>query len=339
MAQISRFPFVRHLRAESSVTVIHHRAGRRVGLGRGLSFWFMPLSASISEVPMDNRDQSILLHGRSEDFQDVAVQLALTWRVREPEALAERVDFSIDLSSGQWLKQPLEKIAELLGQLSQQITWDWLVKTPLARIMAEGVDALGERLRAGLSSEKLSALGIELVTVGVAGIRPAPEVEKALQTPAREHIQQEADKATFERRALAVERERAIAENELQNRIALAKREEQLISQQGANDRRKATEAAEAERIRVTAKAEQTRLEREAEAAGIAAVEGAKVAAERDRVSIYQEMAPELLLSLAARELAGNLPDIDTLNLSPDLLGPLFGRLAQAGARRLEAGA
>jgi hypothetical protein len=65
-------------------------------------------------------------------------------------------------------------------------------------------------------------------------------VEKALRTPAREQIQRNADRATCERRGLAVERERAIAENELQNQIELARREEQVVAQRGANARRQA---------------------------------------------------------------------------------------------------
>ena len=60
-------------------------------------------------------------------------------------------------------------------------------------------------------------------------------------------MQQEADRATFERRAVAVERERAIGENELQTQIELARREEQLVAQRGANARREAEEEAERE--------------------------------------------------------------------------------------------
>jgi hypothetical protein len=48
---------------------------------------------------------------------------------------------------------------------------------------------------------------------------------------------------------MAVEKERAIQENELQNRIELAKREELLIGQQGQNERREAQEIVEAQFI------------------------------------------------------------------------------------------
>ena len=44
-------------------------------------------------------------------------------------------------------------------------------------------------------------------------------------------------------------------------------------------------------------------------------------------------------MGLALRELAGKLQRIDHLNLGPDLLGPAFVNLMEAGARKLESGA
>lgn len=93
------------------------------------------------------------------------------------------------------------------------------------------------------------------MAVRVVAIRPEAEVERALRTPAREQIQQEADRATYERRAVAVERERAIAENELASQIELARREEQLIDQRGTNARREAEEKAAADGIRTETEA------------------------------------------------------------------------------------
>ena len=81
---------------------------------------------------------------------------------------------------------------------------------------------------------------MSVVSARVVAIRPEPDLERALQTPTREAVQREADRATYARRAGAVEQERAIAENELQNKIELARREQQLVEQHGANARRKA---------------------------------------------------------------------------------------------------
>jgi len=333
MAEISRYFFLRHLRGESSAHILHHRGGETAHSGRGLSFWFLPMSASISELPMDDRELSILFHGRSQDFQDITVQAVVNWRVAAPELAASRIDFSVDLKTGLWRRTPLETIAQMLTEQAQQLAWSYLARNPLQTVLVEGVAALRELLVEGLS---LGATGLELVGVSVSAIRPTAEVEKALQMPTREAIQQESDRATFERRAIAVERERAIAENELQNKIELARREETLIEQRGQNQKSKATRDAEANRIGAEALAERTRMKTDAEASGIRAVETARVEAERERVAIYQDLPQEILMGLAARELAGNLPTIEHLQISPDMIGPMLNRLASAGARRLE---
>src|SRR5205085_8473514 len=133
------------------------------------------------------------------------------------------------------------QVAGLLTQLAQQFVIDEFVRVEVRRILADGVAPIRARIATGLAGEAaLGELGIEVVAVRVAAVTPSAEVEKALRQPTREAIQQQADQATFQRRALAVQSERAIAENELQNRIELAGREEELVKRGGANDRRRA---------------------------------------------------------------------------------------------------
>ena len=156
-------------------------------------------------------------------------------------------------------------------------------------------------------------------------------MEKALQTPTREAVQQEADRATYERRALAVEREGAIGENELANRIELARREEQLVTQHGTNARRRAEEAAVADRIEVEAEASRERSIAQAHADGIRATGDAQGSAETARVAAYRDLPHGTLLGLAVKELAANLPQINSLVLTPDLLAPILSRFASGG--------
>ena len=75
MAEIRRYPWFRHLRSEPSFHVLRHRGGKLVKSGRGLAFWFHPMRTSVAEIPMDDRDLPFLFHGRSEDFQDLTVQV------------------------------------------------------------------------------------------------------------------------------------------------------------------------------------------------------------------------------------------------------------------------
>jgi hypothetical protein len=136
---------------------------------------------------------------------------------------------------------------------------------------------------------------------------------------------------------MAVEKERAIAENELQNRIELARREEELIAQQGQNSQHEAREEAEAARIRADAAAQRSRTAAEARAAGIREIEKARVDSDAERMEIYRDLPSQVMLGLAARELAGNLRSIEHLNLGGDAFGPLLVNLIQSGIRQLEA--
>jgi len=149
---------------------------------------------------------------------------------------------------------------------------------------------------------------------------------------AREQGQQDADKATFERRALAVERERAISENEMQSQIELARREEQLVIQRGANGRREAEESAAAGQVSTEAEASREQRLAEARAQGLRVIGEAEGAAETARLAAYRDLQEGVLLGIALRELAGNLPKIGSLILTPDLLAPLLARLAAPSA-------
>jgi regulator of protease activity HflC (stomatin/prohibitin superfamily) len=337
MAEIRNYGFVRHLRAEPTSHIIKYKKGRVHRSGRGVALWFLPMSSSLAEVPVDDRELSFLFHGRSSDFQDVTTQGVIAYRVASPETTAERIDFSIDLKSGVHLKQPLEKLALFLNELAQQFAWAYVVRTPVRELLTNGQARVRQDIIAGFEQEdELGALGIEIVSIRVSSIKPKPDLEKALETKTREKIQQGADEAMFERRALAVEKERAIAENELQNQIELATRQEQLIAQQGQNEKRRISEEAEAEKIAAQAEAERSHIRAHAESEGIRLVEGAKVEGERERMDIYRDLPPAATMGLAARELAGKLHTIEHLNISPDLLGPSLLNLMNLGAKRLE---
>ena len=329
----------RHIRAEASSHVLHFRGGRLVRSGRGLSFWFLPWTASVAEVPVDDRELAFLVHARASDYQEVFVQGVVSWRVVDPERLAERVDFSIDTVRGTWLHEPLDKIASGLVQLAEQHAIEAIARQSIQKTLTGGIEPIRRGISEGLAAEaSVAESGILVTAVRVASVKPTADLERALRMPALEAIQQEADQATFARRALAVEKERAIEENELQSRIELATREEALITQRGANDRRRVTDEAEAERIASEGEAGRARLKSAAQADGIRLVEGARVEAERDRLMVYKDLPVPLVYGMAAQELAGKLQRIEHLTISPELLGPLLTNLVRAGTERLEEG-
>jgi regulator of protease activity HflC (stomatin/prohibitin superfamily) len=320
MAHIRNFGFLARLRSDATHHVIRYSDGRVRRSGRGLAFWFLPQTASLAELPMDDREMTLFVKGRSRDFQALSLQGALTWRVADPERLAERVDFTIALGDGAHHGEPLEQIQARIAGLANQAALQYLAGAAVNDLLGAGLEPLRLTLTAALGGDpSLTEMGIAVVAVRLTSLAPSSELERALQAPTYESLQQKADQATFERRALAVDKERAIAENELANKIELARREKSLIAQEAENAGDRAHGLAEAQQIEAVA-----------EATRIRAVEGAKAETEKARLDIYRDLPAAVLYGLAARELAGKLTKIEHVNVTPDLLASLLAEVRRA---------
>ncbi len=323
MVQIIRYPALRHLRADASSHIRYFRKGELKRAGRGLAFWFRPDGASIAEIPMDDRQLSFLIKGQSVDFQDLAVQGTAIWRVADPAGLSERVDFTVDLATGVHNAEPIDQINNVLVGLLQQFTYAHLTVQGVRDLLEAGVAPLQEAiLTAFVGDRTLAGMGLELVGVSVSKLAPSSELSRALQAPTFESLQQQADEATFARRALAVEKERAIAENELNNQIELASRQKELIAREDANARSKAEGVAAARKIDSDAEADRIRV-----------VDQARADMERARIDVYRSLPPAVLLAMAAQEFAAKVDRIDNLTVTPDMLAGLASQLQRfAGA-------
>lgn len=329
MADIKHYPFVRHLSSAPTMHVVHLQAGKVKHEGVGLAFWFRPLSALISEIPVDDRELPLVAHARTADLQDVTVQVTVSYRFADPALVARRLDFAIGTNSGKWTGSPLEQVAQLLSELANGQVIDVMATMTLREAVTAGAATLRQQITAGLQTdERLAATGIGVLGARVRSVRGDADMERFLQTPAREQAQTEADKSTFERRALAVERERAIAENELANRIELATREKDLVTQEGENARSRATEVAAAQLIEANAAAERRALAADAEAHSTRTVGEANAAAEAAKVAAYANVDPQVLAALAIREFAGQLPAIGNLTITPDVITGALATLA-----------
>ena len=290
MTEIKNMLFLKHLRSESNMHIRRFRSGKLVSSGKGLAFWFMPMGTSIAELPTDDRELQFIFQGRSRDYQDVTIQGEIIYRVTDPDCLADRIDFSINLESGLHRNQPLEQLATLFTSTAQKYAGRYIASKSIQTLVVDGAENIQISIEQGFASEQVfSEMGLQMVSLGIKSIKPVAELEKAMQIPTRESIQQNADEATFQRRALAVEKERAIAENELQNKIELASREEKLISQQGINERRRVEEEAIAEETLVKSRMQREQIESEGQV-------------EQSRMVTESESQRKRIISLAENE-------------------------------------
>lgn len=336
MASIRTLGPCKHLRAERNQTILHYRKGRLVRSGAGIAFWFNPYTAAIAQLPVDDCETTFLLEERTRDHQQVTVQLTLHYRVTSPEKAAERVNFTIGLESGRWLEDPLTRLATLWQQRAQEPARQFIASVDLIQVLQSGPEIISRRIQEALQEDStMSSMGLELTGLQVDRVTSIPELEKALQTPAREQMQQKADEAMFARRALAVENERAIKQNELETEIELAKQNELLIRKESENallrvrgDAEAAREQtlAEQERARIDTEAyvEQQSLRAESDAAAERVLSAARADGEELRLEAWSGAPTRVLISLALQELAKNVKGIQHLNVTPNMLGDAF---------------
>lgn len=333
MAQIRRYPFARHIRTEASSHVQYFRRGTLKKSGRGLSFWFDPTRASIAEVPLADRELPFMVKTQSADYQDLAVQGTILWRVEDAERLADRVDFTLDLWTGEPQAKPEDHIRSILTGLAREFADSYLKGLGVRAVLEAGLAPLQAALNAGFAEDPTAAdLGLTVFAVRVAALTPTSELARALQAPTFESLQQQADEATFARRALAVEKERAIAENELGNQVELAARRAELIAREDENARSEAEADAAARKIRAEAEADAKVIGAEAEATRIRAVEQAAAEGEKARMAAIAQLEAPALFALAARDFAGKLEKVDSLTVSPDMLSGLVNQLRSLSA-------
>lgn len=321
MPTIRRYPWLSHATSSATRVLVQGRNGQLTVRPAGSSLWFRPLGTTLSEVPLDDLEFGNIFRVTTADRQEISVQTAITVRFFEPERAARRLDFAVHLRTGEWTGQPLQTLRNRLGESIQQFAAQVAAASRLQDMLDDGLNLVREAIETGLHADaQLPEAGLQVVGVRVIAVRADEELERALQTQVREEAQAAADRATYDRRALAVDRERAIKENELNNRTELARREAELVELEGANDRRR-TEL-DMERARLISEAENTgkKLAVDARVDEISRVAEAENAALQAKLATYSSADALALVAAAAPQVLAALPKIDSLTLTPDML-------------------
>jgi hypothetical protein len=86
---------IRYLKVAPTVYVMHHKEGKIVREGAGLSFFYFGPSSEIVLVPMSSTDVPFVFNEVTADFQDATIQGELTYRIVDAKRVAALLDFSV----------------------------------------------------------------------------------------------------------------------------------------------------------------------------------------------------------------------------------------------------
>jgi regulator of protease activity HflC (stomatin/prohibitin superfamily) len=223
------------MKAAPTTYVIQFKDGRIRREGPGLSFFYYAPTSTIVAMPLASADVPFAFQESTNDFQSVAIQGQLTYRVSDPKKLASLLDFSVD-PNGAFRSEDYRKLPERLVHTMQTLMRAETQKLALREALTTS-GPLSAAVFAGLkSSESVAQLGVEILNLSLLSIRPTPEMAKALEAEAREALQRRSDEAIYARRNNAVEQERRIKESELNTEIAVEEKKRQIRETQMTAD-------------------------------------------------------------------------------------------------------
>jgi hypothetical protein len=282
-----------HFKSEPTEYILAFRNGRVFKEGAGRTFWYWRPTTSIALVPISTIDALFVLTETTANFQAVTVQGQITYRIVDPRAIANLLNFTIDPRTRRYRSEDPERLNQRIVNVVQQATRAELQRLALEDAL-RGAEVLARTVLATVASEQaLQAIGVECVSLFFTSIKTTPELAKALEAEYRETLQKRADQAIYGRRADAVEQERKIKQNELSTAVALEQRREELVNLQGENARKQAAFEAEATRM---------------------------------ALEPYQAVESRQVLALAFRDFAENAQKIGNLTITSEILDQLLNR-------------
>jgi len=320
---------IRYMKATPTTYVLQFKNGRLRREGSGLSFFYYAPTTTLVTVPLESADVPFAFQETTADFQTVALQGQLTYRVSDPKKLSSLLDFSIS-PLGLYRSEDYRKLPERLVHTMQTLMRAETQKLSLQEALTTSGILSASVFAALKSADSVAQMGVEILNLSLLSIRPTPEMAKALEAEAREALQRRSDEAIYERRNNAVEQERRIKESEFNTEIAVEQKRRQIRETQMAADI-----AIEQERATLMEKRiENDRKEADSRAYALeATLKPVREMDWRTMMTLSQQGGdPKMMIALAFQEMASNAQKIGELNISPDLLRSLVSSSATTAA-------
>ncbi len=336
---------VQYFKADSSTYVIKTSGGKVRQKGKGLSFFYNATTTSVATIPINTQEAPFIFRLQTSDYQEVTVQGQVTFRIGNPNVIAEMMNFTLKQDGRSYVSEDPLKLSDRVVRAVGAVIQDKVQSVGMRESLALA-RPLVEIIKASLEEESyLQSIGVDLVDVSIGAIKPSTETSRALEAEARELILKEADDAIYARRKSAVEQERTVKEAELQTELSVQQKEQEIEESRIANERAILRGKAETEQEGIQAEID---AEEARKALVLLNVENKKQEADSDAYAVRQRMdaftalpvenlkamalanmQPEQLMAMAFESLAQNAAKIGELNISPDLFGQVMKKAAR----------
>ena len=100
-----------HFKAEPTEYILAYTNGRVFRQGTGRTFWYMPHRTSIALIPVSTTDMNFAFNETTSNFQAITLQGQFTYRITQPQIIAQQLDFTITARTN---SEQFPQLAELL---------------------------------------------------------------------------------------------------------------------------------------------------------------------------------------------------------------------------------
>src|SRR5262245_30690291 len=126
-----------YFKGEPNEYLLVYSGERLVRQGAGLAFFYWRPSTSIVSVPISTLDTQFIFNEATGNFQAVAVQGQVTYRIGDPKRMASILNFSLDPVTRAWTSNDPEKLAQRVVNVAQACTKDELLQLPLEEALRQ----------------------------------------------------------------------------------------------------------------------------------------------------------------------------------------------------------
>lgn len=338
---------INYIKVDPTTFLMQYKKGQVTRKGNGIAMWYYAPSSSLVAVPTGTTDLPFIFKELTRDYQEVTVQGQVVYRITDPEKISQLMNFTIksfsEAKNITYVSEDPDKLRNRIINLVQVKMRTAIEQLDLRQAITSS-QVLVRAIKGELgNSEVLNAIGIDIMDLSIVAIKPTPETTRALEAAVREQLLEEADEATYRRRNASIEQERIVKENELNTELALQSKQREIEEEKLRAERSLQEQRSEMQQLQLRAYIDQEqqrqelvdlatdneRKQADAKAYEIGATMEAlsKVDADVLEAMTMGNLDPQQLMAQAFRELAGGAERIGQLNIAPDLLQSIAGKM------------
>ena len=128
---------LKYYKGQPNLHIIRYRAGEIAAEGAGLNFWYWPWNTTIATVPLATQEAPFIFNEFTANYQEVAIQGVLTYRLEQPLTIAAHLDYTIETGTGRYTTDDPDKLVQQVVDAVQAQTRYLINDMPLE----EGINA------------------------------------------------------------------------------------------------------------------------------------------------------------------------------------------------------